>query len=246
MTNRYILSAALCASLLYIPFAVFASNPKTAPHPRPVCVHCTFNGGCRACSGGGGALYCETFNCAACSEEGECDGGPGGILRASPKIAAVAKSEEPLRISARIIRDIGMMHPRFAITLAEMNGYGGVSSGERRIYWTPIKFSSSDVEKFLKKEAHSKYFKQFDREVRRLNGLIQTGELSDIVYRVSTKQTDDGGWSIKMHVESVLTAASTVDPAFSTLQIQARSSQAAQAAVGDRSRTKTTFEWQIQ
>lgn len=250
LKRRYLPGVLVVSGLLCLHgFAIANTKPRLTTRPR-VCVQCSFNGGgCRTCMGASsGGFYCETFNCGLCSEDGECGGGPGGILSArQASIQSVTDKvvREPLKISSQVIRSIATMHPRFAITLAEMNNYGGVSTGERRIYWTPIKFSSSDVERFLKKEAHTKYFKQYDRTVRRLNGLIQTGELADIVYRVSTQQTEDGTWSIKMHVESDLTAASTVDPAFSTLQIQAHSSQSVQSTVGDRSRTKTAFEWQI-
>jgi len=50
------------------------------------CVHCAFNaGGCRSCTGGGNALYCETFNCSVCSEEGECVNGGGQKEPDGPK-----------------------------------------------------------------------------------------------------------------------------------------------------------------
>lgn len=238
MKQRHLVGVILFASLLCLPSLEFAkSKPKTTPRPRPVCVQCSFNGDCRSCTGGGTAVYCETFNCGACSEEGECSGhGHGGILQATQ---AVPDSKQPLRLSGKVIREIGAKHPRFAITLAEMNVYG-VSPGKRRVYWTPIPLTTSDVAAFLSKEAHSRFFKQYDKDVRKLNRLIQKGELSDIVYAISIKDTEDGYWSIEMKVETELAAAS-VDPGYSTLEIDVRVTPAVQNSLGQPSRKKVTW-----
>jgi hypothetical protein len=250
MKERHLVSVILFAGLLCIPVSGFANRKSNAAtRLRQSCVRCAFNGGgCRTCMGGGNAVYCETFNCGLCSEDGECDGGIGGSMLSKNQSVqsttpTTSKDSEPLRISSRVIREIATMHPRFAITLAEMNIYG-IFPGERRLYWTPIKLSTSDVEKFLSKEAYSKYFRRYDQEVRKLNRLIQKGELTDIVYRVSTKQTEEGSWTIMMHVEGELAATSWVDPAYSTLEIHVSGAQSVQGAMGERSQRKVT--WQIQ
>lgn len=237
----------LVAGLLCIPASGFANSKikAAAGAPQSSCVRCAFNPmGCRTCTGGGTGLFCETFNCGLCEEDGECalgiQSGKGTVQSAA---VTDTQDKEPLRISSRVIREIGSVHPRFAITLAEMSGYG-ISPGEHRLYWTPIKFSSEDVERFLNKETNSKYFRRYNQDVRKLNRLIQKGELSDIVYRVSTKQTEEGSWSIRMQVTSDMAAASMVDPAYATLQMNVSASPAVQGAVGARSQKKET--WQIQ
>ena len=249
MKQRYLAGSILFAGICIALPSFANSKPKTSTRLSEACVQCAFNGGgCRTCIGGGFALYCETFNCGLCGTEGECS---GGIQSAKPSIQTVStqsvaniRDEEPLRISSDVIRNIGAVHPRFAITLAEMNVYG-ISPGERRLYWTPKTFSPADVENFINKEANSKYFVKYNREVRRLNRLIQKGELADIVYRVSTKLTEEGSWSIKLQVESGLAAASLVkDPAYTTLEIEASSTQSVQGVSAERPQKK--FTWQIQ
>ncbi|HKQ04859.1 MAG TPA: hypothetical protein VJ464_06990 [Blastocatellia bacterium] len=141
-----------------------------------------------------------------------------------------------------MIRNIAEKHARFAATLAEMNVYG-ITPGTRRVYWTPYPLSSPDIEAFLNKSGHSRFFKHYDAEVRKLNVLIQKGELSDIVYDISIKQTEDGAWSIKLQVEDE-TAAASVDPAYSRLEIQVAARPAQAAAAQQPPRTKVT--WQIQ
>lgn len=225
-------------SLLCIPLSVFASNKsKARSHPVRNCVQCGFQGTCRTCKGGGSGLYCDTFNCGACQEGDNCV----STLSATPP---PVDSKQPLKLSAKVIRAIGAKHARFAITLAEMNVYG-ITPGERRIYWTPVKFSPSDVDAFLSKEAHSRFFKQYDTEARRLNALIQKGELSELVYAISIKQTEDGSWSIKMKIDGeAAVAAASIDPAYSTLEIKVVP-RLAETTLGQQS-SKRKVTWEIQ
>jgi hypothetical protein len=242
MRKRHLASVILLVGLLCIPLTELANTkPKATPGLRQVaCVSCGYNNGnCRTCVGGGTATYCTTFNCGLCGEDGECS---QNLSSAKPSIQSVTttKEKEPLTISSSVIRDIGLAHPRFAITLAEMNVYG-ISPGEQRLYWTPKTFSSSDVEMFLNKGAHSKYFRQYDREIRGINRLIQKGELSDIVYRISTKLTEDGSWWIRMQVESDLTSAASVgDPSYSTLVMHVGTIESVQGALGE-----SRVTWQL-
>jgi hypothetical protein len=233
----------LCASLLWIPLSVFANSKlKARPNPRRFCVQCAFNRvQCRTCTSGNHSIFCDTFNCGACEEVDDCSGGPGGILEVKQLPSGNQKS---LKLPTKLIRDIGAEHARFAITLAEINEKGGLTPGKRRVYWTPVKLSSSDVEAFLNKGTHTRFFKQYDDEVRRLNALIQKGELSDIVYAISIQQTEEGSWSLNMQVEDGVTEA-TGDPVASTLEISVVSVQPAQATVGQHSSRKK-FTWKLQ
>lgn len=236
MKQPRLIGTILFVSLLCMPLWVFANNkPKAQPRPVRFCVQCSFHGSCRSCKGGGGGVYCDTFNCGACEEIDQC-------ISTDRVNQTPSDSKQPLKLSAKVIREISVKHPRFAVTLAEMNVYG-ITPGERRVYWTPVELSPSDVEAFLNKEAHSRFFKRYDTKVRRLNGLIQKGEISDIVYAISIKQTEEGSWSIKMQVEGETTAAS-VDPAYSKLEIKV-ATQPAQTALGQQSSRKIVT-WEIQ
>lgn len=238
MKQRSVIVAVLFATLLCAPLSI----PTTGtPNSRPDCVKCGFNGSCRSCVGGTRALYCETFNCGACQETGYCSGsGPDEVLQARLQ---GPEREQDIEIPPSVIRDIGAKHPRFAITLAEMALYG-ISPSDRRVYWTPVTLSSSDVEPFLNKAAHRRFFKQYDREVRRLNSLIQKGAISDIVYAISIKETENS-WSIKMQIEGDLAVAS-VDPSYSTLEIQIESPQVATQATSGQQLSRHKVTWQIQ
>lgn len=209
-----LLGTVLCAALLCTPLSVLAnSKPRTRPHARRECVTCGFQGDCRICVGGGDSAYCQTFNCGACSTGGTCL----GLDMWSTQVAS--DGNQSLRISSKVIRDIGTKHPRFAITLAEMNSYG-ISTGERRVYWTPIPLTPPDVEAFLNKETHTRFFERYDRKVRRLNRLIQQGELSDIVYAVSVEQPKEGSWSITIRVKGDLAGATADESVYTTLEIE--------------------------
>lgn len=232
----------LFAAVLCISVSVSAkSNPEgTAPFPQE-CVGCGFKHNCQVCVGGGAAVYCITFNCGACEEDGECAPGQLRVHSAgtdgSKAVTDGSKSVQDLKLSEKVIRKIGAVHPRFAITLAEMNGYG-FYPGKRRVYWTPVELTSSDVEAFLDKHAHSDFFEQYNERARSLNSLIQKGEISRIVYAISVEKTD-ASWSIKMQVQGDL---AVVDPFYSTLEIQVKESQAAKA-LGKSPQNKE--RWQI-
>lgn len=234
MRLRYLITV-LFAGLLCVPFSVFAkSKPEALPPLQQACVGCGFKHGCASCVGGGTAVYCETFNCGACEEDGYC---VPGTTRASLAVSDSSGKLRQIRLSEKVIRQISALHPRFAITLAEMNVYG-FSPGKRRVYWTPVELTSSDVEAFLHKGTHASFFDDYDEKARALNRLIQAGELSRIVYAISIENTDTA-WSIKVEVQGDLTA---VDPTFSTLEIQVKTSKATQT-LGQSSRNKE--RWQI-
>src|ERR1051325_3688849 len=140
MRLPHLIKVVLFASLLCLPFSAFANGkPKSRPQPVRSCAACTFYNSCRTCtSGGRGGIYCDTFNCGSCQESGQC-------MLTDSVHRAPSDTNQSIKLSAKIIRDISTKHARFAITLAEMNVYG-FAPGERRIYWTPIKFAPSDVE----------------------------------------------------------------------------------------------------
>lgn len=235
MRQRYFIPAVLFASLFCLPFSAIAkSEPEAAPSLQEGCTSCGYNKqGCASCLGGGTATFCVAFSCGACEQEGQCNPLP---TRASQAISDSAKQQH-IRLSEKVIRQIAALHPRFAITLIEMNGFG-FSPGKRTVFWTPVELTSSAVDAFLSKGTHGSFFDQYDEKARSLNRLIQAGELSSIVYSVSIENTD-GLWSIKLQVQGDL---ATVDPAFSTLEIQvkAKASQGAQTG-----QTQNKERWEI-
>lgn len=216
-----------CLHLIVL-FIVLVSAPitglaKSDPKPKRqqvACVQCAVEDGCKTCVAGGSALRCRTFNCAACETSGTCNSGGGGAVDPGEGggFSLDSRDKQSLRLSPVIIRDIGTRHPRFAVTLAEMTSYG-ISPGERHVYWAPVSLSSADVEPFLNKAAHSLFFERFDEQTRKLNRLIQKGELTDIIYHILVTRSDEGAWLIKMHVEGEVVISSG-DPAYSALEIR--------------------------
>ena len=235
--KRLVLSGAVVGLILCRQFTAFGEgDPKPRSLSRPACVQCGFRDDCRSCVSGGNASFCETLNCGACEESGDC-----AQVFITQEQAIRREPAEPLTLSSKVIKDIGLTHPRFAATLAEMGVYG-ITPGTRRVKWTPVPLTPSDVEAFLGKDAHRRFFKQFDKEARRLNRLIQNGELSDIVYAVSINANDDGSWSLQLKLTSDPSTA-TVDPPYSTLDLQVAGPQAALSTSDGQSKRNVT--WQI-
>lgn len=228
MEQRYVRAIVVFIVALCLPLTIIAKSD-----PKPQCVGCGVQDDCKACVGGDSS-YCRTFNCGACAESGTCD-----LLLSVSSLAP--RNRRPLKLPNELIREISLKHPRFAITLAEMNVYG-ISPGEHRIFWTPVALASPDVEAFLNKGDHSRFFKRYDNEARRLNRLVKTGELSDIVYAVSVNRTDEDAWLIKMQVRGQTITSLSGDSAYSLLEIQV----GPQATTSAQKQSRKTITWQIQ
>ncbi len=227
--KRYAHSTFLLIAVLCSPTTIIATS-----EPTPQCVGCGLEDDCKACVGGDSS-YCRTFNCGACGEGGACH---GLILSAS---SVSSRDGRRLKLPSDLIMEISAKHPRFAITLAEMNVYG-ISPGEHRIHWTPVTLASSDIDAFLNKGDHSRFFKRYDAEARRLNRLVKNGELSDIVYAVSVSRTAEDGWLIRMQVRGQMITSLAGDPAYSVLEIQVEP----QATTSAPERSRKSITWQIQ
>lgn len=142
------------------------------------------------------------------------------------------------RIDGQTIRRIALMHPRFAATLANLN-YASSQSRSITVHWTPVKISSKDIEAFINRKEHYDYFKKFEEESRRLNSLIYTGRLTEIVYNVTIQNPNPYAQIIRIQAVGEY-ASSSMDPAYSLLEVRTTYSK---SAVGALARVSTT--WQL-
>jgi hypothetical protein len=120
--------------------------------------------GCRQCEDNGpygpGYEVCGLVNCNACYMKFVCELG----LRAGQKIPATA-----LKFDATTIRQIAGIHPRYAMTLAEINRLGGLSE-PIRFTWSDVDVSAKDVEWWFKSKQQSKaFFNRFAEKARQAN-----------------------------------------------------------------------------
>jgi hypothetical protein len=240
MKRYWLCISVLAIALLYAPMTIIAKNDPGPVAREDICISCGVGeDGCKSCVGGGSKTYCRTYNCGACSSEGNCH--IGVIIESASEKSGIRS----LKLSSNLIRDVGSKHPRFAATLAEMNAYG-FFPGERQINWAPVRLTPADVEAFLNKGTHASFFKRYNKEARRLNRLIQRGELSDIVYTVSVKNSEDDAWSVEMMVEGQTAIAESGDPAYSALEIKIKPNKiATQGNMSESKKSLRDISWEI-
>lgn len=203
---------------------------------KPQCVvACGIENGCQVCVGGTTGRICFTSDCNNCTTSGTC-GRPGlGEIRTfiveSPNRDEIKRSpesipqqdpepeaQESFRLDRDTIKEIAIVHPRFAATLANINVYG--FSPELKVYrvhWTPVELSPDDIDAFLDKSANPEFFERYNRRGQELNRLIQKGLMEVIVYDL-TVESSVNTRTIKLSVRND-PAKITVDPQYSLLEI---------------------------
>lgn len=217
---------------------------RAAPHSQG-CVKCGIKNNCRICTGGGDALYCETFNCGACMEEGNCPA--GGIGRSDtqptqvgPKsiaaqeksstagshlIASVPQTNEFTVISSvqynidiNTVKSVAARHPRFAATLVQLGNHG-IQRGSYIMHWTPVEITLSDVDKWLNQKGNDDYFRRFEKRCRDLNKLIEMGQVEEIRYYVTIENHSPSALIISIRVANEHSTF-IMDPPYSALEIR--------------------------
>ena len=197
---------------------------------REGCVTCEVRSDCWACVAGGQADLCPNVSCEQCTVRGLCD---GELQNAKPQIL---RGRSKIKLSPDTIRQIANVHPRFAATLAKLNKTGI----EREVYqmkWTPVPLAAEDIEWYLQDEqANSKFFTKRFRKARQINALIQTGEVTPIVYKVWVEEGDEAANSL-VRLQSL--NGSPIDPSYSSLEVRLANSD-----IHQTSKVSKT-EWRI-
>lgn len=81
-----------------------------------------------------------------------------------------------------VIREVALRNPHFALTLIHLREFD--LQGEMTIYQTPVKI---DIEKTLSGDADYKVW--YMAEAKRLNRLMQVGELKELIYTVTVSKS---------------------------------------------------------
>jgi len=225
MRKVYTFGAAVLVLLLVVPFGNAKNRLNTRKVVRPSCITCGWQGNCRSCVGGGNKQYCRTPDCSTCDESGACEGGDGGGLQPESSQTkqtdrvGTGNSSKTFRLSPKLIKEVGISHPRFGATLANLNMFG-FSVGDHTIHWTPVEITSSDMEAFLDRKSHERFFRKYNQRACATNTLIQKSEVEEIVYMVTITRQDANTWTIKLQVQGspVVTLS---DPGYSTLLVTA-------------------------
>lgn len=235
MKGSILLIAALLtsvwASLTWGVFSVAHAGhlPSKTSNPVTQCVQCEVRSGCWACVGGGQADSCPNVNCEECTVRGLCE---GGINR--PSLASAKPSTPVIKLDAETIRDIAKVHPRFAATLAKLSRNG--ISGDYYMYWTPVQLEAEDIEFYLADRKSRILPKKLDRKVRRLNQLIENGELQPIIYRIWVDDGSPSGPVVRLRVVN----GGQQDPPYTSLEVKVISDSAFATA------RQTKAEWKIE
>ena len=221
----------LCAFVFFVPTIAQAGDYhsyKFRPS-RQNCVQCGWLGLCHACVGGGNKLSCITPDCGSCIGSGTCNG-RGDIEsikhsndpdeQTSLKDVPRNQPQKPFTLDVDLIREIAQAHPRFAATLANINAFGFYAE-VYSVHWTPVEISPGDIDAFIDRSSRPGFFEEYNREARRINGLIQKGLVEEIVYDVSVEGSDDDTRVIKLSVRNDPQTIK-VDPPYSSLQITLR------------------------
>lgn len=201
--KRSILVAAASLSILALSNLMFgAYAPLASPDD---CVTCEVRSGCWRCVGGGQADNCPAVSCESCTVQGLCD----------KQIQSLPRRTLRVSLRAKTIREIAASHPRFAATLAKLNkdSFGG---GSYQVSWTPVPLNPGDIEFYLTANAEdSASYQKHIKKARRINRLIENGELAPIVYRVSIDNSTSDAPVLKVEVIT----GSEIDPPFSSLEV---------------------------
>jgi uncharacterized protein YfcZ (UPF0381/DUF406 family) len=148
--------------------------------------------GCRQCEDNGplgpGYEVCGLVNCNACYMKFVCELG----LRAGQTVPKTA-----LKFDKSLIRQIAGIHPRYAMTLAEINRQGGLSEPVR-FTWSDVEVSAKDVEWWFQSKKQAKpFFARFAEKARQAN---KRGA-SQIVYDVmAIEQPNAAEATVKIQV----------------------------------------------
>ncbi len=192
-------------------------------------VDCGMANGCRVCVGGGDALTCTTSGCFGCTIDGFCR--PNPDFRSDPIL------ESGIKLDRRTIREIAVVHPRFAATLALQNNVGARMPA--KTHWTPVELTTQDIGAFLNDGEESQaILKRLDRKARKLNKRIINGELAEVVHEVSVSRESPTLLAVKL----LVTKSSPVDPPYSSLAIRLYYSQDVSFT---KSQKPIRTEWEI-
>lgn len=181
------------------------------------CVTCEVRSGCWRCVGGGQADNCPSVNCESCTVQGLCD----------PEIHSLTHKTQRIKLKAELIREIAATHPRFAATLAKLNNDKFVGASYR-VSWTPVPLDPGDIEFYLSAdpEKNASYQKLLKR-ARRINQLIEKGQVAPIVYDVSIENLNSDAPLLRVRVVK----GSEIDPMYTELEVGLRDNDSAQALV---------------
>jgi hypothetical protein len=223
-------------AVIFFASACLVGQAKTNPNSRSRkpfdCIKCGMQAGCRTCTAGGTALFCNNPDCSNCFSNTHC-WNPNSVQQPSvtgerpsspaPESASTPPEEasaplKTLTLKGSLIKEIGAQHPRFAATLANGNLYG-FHPGEYEFYWTPIEISPRDIDAFLNRKKYEAFFRKYNQRARRINEQIQRGEISEIVYKLTVKQVDASRWEIEILVTQPGTVSAN-EYAISSLDIK--------------------------
>lgn len=235
--KRFVRSLTIPVLLLLAPlatglsFSPNVSEPVASRDDSGGCspVDCGWYDTCRACVGGGDAIACHTSGCYSCTVDGYCKPNPDS--RRDPIL------QSGLRLDRRTIREIAVVHPRFAATLALQNAIAAKLPARTR--WTPVELTAEDIGAFLHDGGDSQAILQrLDKKARKLNKRIIKGELTEVVHNVSVSRESPTLVVVKLEV----TKSSPVDPPYSSLTIRLHYSEDTSLA---KSQKPINTEWEI-
>ena len=258
---KRLLFAQLVLSLCF--FSVRATTlPETSlvlrPKPVPATENCTVGCGsmfgCRVCMGGGGNPFCYVVDCGSCLM-GACETGRGeieGMQEPTPQAKqepnSITKNLAPIDsdpIDVDAIREIGKVHPRFAVTLTHLNISGWLRQGKYEIHWTPVLLTPESVDAFIDRSAHREFFEKYDRDVRKLNKRIEEGRLKSIIYEIRIRlDADTGNRTITLSLPEAATR-DAADPPYSSLELFTLKRAAVAATTVATLNEKPLTFWQI-
>jgi hypothetical protein len=144
-----------------------------------------------------------------------------------------------LALNSDTIREIAAFHPRFGAALAILNK-AGFDGGTSKLYLTPIRITSKDIEAYLNPEQASVAFsRNRKKRAERINALIEEGRLAPVIYEISGERVDSITPTLSLRVIS----GSSLDAPYSSLEIKFFYAEEATMSTGIEEPMRT--EWRV-